>query len=99
MGTKGSSFETLTLANTGSIFLYCNKVRRCLTCNKKAFMVSRSFNNVSAEVIEDSIEALHYCKIVVKSIKKRLKSKLGPIFGIIRDKKNYSTWGLYIDVK
>ena len=50
LGTTGSSFETFTLTNTSSILLYCNKVRRCpsITCNKKASMVSRSFNNVSA---------------------------------------------------
>ena len=51
------------------------------------------------QVVEDSIEALHYYKIDVKSVKKRLKSKLPPIYGITRDKKKYSAWGLYTNVK
>ena len=42
-------------------------------------------STVVNEIVEDSIEALHYCKIDVKGVKKRLKSKLSPIYGIIRD--------------
>ena len=47
------------------------------------------FNSIFNEVVEDSIEALNYCKIDVKSVKKRLKSKLSRIYGIIRDNKNF----------
>ena len=42
-------------------------------------------STVVNEVVEDSIEALHYCKIDVKSVEKRLKSKLSPIYGIPDD--------------
>ena len=58
-----------------------------------------TFNSILNEVVEDLIVALHYCKIDVKSVKKGLKSKLSPIYGIMRDKKKYSAWGLYTNVK
>ena len=43
-----------------------------------------SFDSILNESGKSSIEALHYCKMMLKSFK---KSKLSPIYGIIRDKK------------
>ena len=50
MRTKRGSFKTFILTNADSVFLYRHKTRSCLgiTCNKKTFMISRSFHNVSA---------------------------------------------------
>jgi len=46
-----------------------------------------SFGSILNESGISSSEALHYCKMMLKSFK---KSKLSPIYGIIRDKKEYS---------
>jgi len=45
------------------------------------------FSGVLTETDKSSIEALSYCKIDIKIF---LKSKLSPIYDIIRDKKKYS---------
>ena len=46
------------------------------------------------EVVKSSIEALHYCKMILKSFK---KSELSPIYDIIRDKKIlYFSWVFHI---
>jgi len=44
------------------------------------------WSSISNESGKSSIEALHYCKMTLKSFK---NSKLSPIYGIIRDKKKY----------
>ena len=58
-----------------------------------------SFSSILNETVKNPIEALHYCKIDVKIVKKRLESELSPIHGIIRDKKNIFRVGLIYKCK
>ena len=66
-----------------------------LVCNNLAITLNVLLKAILR--IHDSIEALHYCKMYVKIVKKRYK--LWPIYGIIRDKKKIFRVGLIYKCK